>query len=123
MPVRAGARLRSVEYLMLRHGDGNLRTNLRESRRKMSYQVPCHLRVQNVGLKSATICSARARNAPLKSSTLLGPQRHLRGEEEVPGVPLKIGAAGRRVDHAGQGDIFTSDRPMAATRLRAGFAG
>jgi Fe-S oxidoreductase len=38
------------EYLMLRHKDGKLRTDFKRSLGKVSYQVPCHLRVQNIGL-------------------------------------------------------------------------
>jgi len=40
------------EYLMLRHKDGKLKTDFRKSLGKMAYQVPCHLRVQNIGLKT-----------------------------------------------------------------------
>jgi Fe-S oxidoreductase len=40
------------EYLMLRHTDGKLRTDFRNSLGKVAYHVPCHLRVQNIGLKT-----------------------------------------------------------------------
>lgn len=40
------------EYLMLRHKDGLLRTDFKSSLGKVCYQVPCHLRVQNIGLKT-----------------------------------------------------------------------
>ena len=40
------------EYLMLRHKDGKLKTEFANSLGKVSYQVPCHLRVQNIGLKT-----------------------------------------------------------------------
>ena len=40
------------EYLMLRHKDGKLKTDFAESLGSVSYQVPCHLRVQNIGLKT-----------------------------------------------------------------------
>jgi Fe-S oxidoreductase len=40
------------EYLMLRHKDGKLRTDFTQSLGKVAYQVPCHLRVQNIGLKT-----------------------------------------------------------------------
>ena len=36
------------EYLMLRHKDGALNTEFKTSLGKISYQVPCHLRVQNI---------------------------------------------------------------------------
>ena len=40
------------EYLMLRHREGALKTDFKESLGKVSYQVACHLRVQNLGLKT-----------------------------------------------------------------------
>lgn len=40
------------EYLSLRHADGLLRTDFVQSLGKVSYHVPCHLRVQNIGLKT-----------------------------------------------------------------------
>jgi len=40
------------EYLMLRHKDGKLKTDFKKPLGKMAYQVPCHLRVQNIGLKT-----------------------------------------------------------------------
>ena len=40
------------EYLMLRHKDGLLKTDFKNPLGKVSYQVPCHLRVQNIGLKT-----------------------------------------------------------------------
>jgi len=40
------------EYLVLRHKDGLLRTDFRAALGKVSYHVPCHLRVQNMGQKT-----------------------------------------------------------------------
>ncbi|HEY6452355.1 MAG TPA: heterodisulfide reductase-related iron-sulfur binding cluster [Steroidobacteraceae bacterium] len=40
------------EYLMLRHKAGLLRTDFSGRLGKISYHVPCHLRVQNLGLKT-----------------------------------------------------------------------
>ncbi|HET7674064.1 MAG TPA: heterodisulfide reductase-related iron-sulfur binding cluster, partial [Gammaproteobacteria bacterium] len=40
------------EYLMLRHKAGKLNTEFKNSLGKIAYHVPCHLRVQNIGLKT-----------------------------------------------------------------------
>ena len=40
------------EYLVLRHKDGLLKTDFRHPLGNVSYHVPCHLRVQNIGLKT-----------------------------------------------------------------------
>jgi Fe-S oxidoreductase len=43
------------EYLMLRHKAGKLRTDFSQPLGKVSYHVPCHLRVQNIGLKTRDV--------------------------------------------------------------------
>jgi len=40
------------EYLMLRHRGGGLRVDFQHALGKIAYHVPCHLRVQNLGLKT-----------------------------------------------------------------------
>jgi Fe-S oxidoreductase len=40
------------EYLVLRHRDGLLKTEFRTGLGAVSYHVPCHLRVQNMGQKT-----------------------------------------------------------------------
>ena len=40
------------EYLVLRHKDGLLKTDFSHALGKVSYHVPCHLRVQNMGQKT-----------------------------------------------------------------------
>ena len=40
------------EYLSLRHADGLLKTDFAQPLGRVSYHVPCHLRVQNIGLKT-----------------------------------------------------------------------
>ena len=40
------------EYLVLRHKDGLLKTDFKRGLGKVSYHVPCHLRVQNMGQKT-----------------------------------------------------------------------
>ena len=43
------------EYLMLRHKDGKLNTSFAHPLGKVAYHVACHLRVQNMGLKTRDI--------------------------------------------------------------------
>ncbi|HVK55780.1 MAG TPA: heterodisulfide reductase-related iron-sulfur binding cluster [Burkholderiales bacterium] len=40
------------EYLWLRNRDGLLKTDFKKSLGKVSYHIPCHLRVQNIGQKT-----------------------------------------------------------------------
>src|SRR5258708_12638733 len=43
------------EYLALRHKSGLLRTDFARPLGKIAYHVACHLRVQNIGLKTRDI--------------------------------------------------------------------
>jgi len=43
------------EYLALRHKDGKLNTEFRNSLGKVAYHVACHQRVQNIGMKTRDI--------------------------------------------------------------------
>ena len=43
------------EYLMLRHKAGLLKIEFKNELGKVSYHVPCHLRVQNIGLKTRDV--------------------------------------------------------------------
>ncbi|OGA21329.1 MAG: Fe-S oxidoreductase [Betaproteobacteria bacterium RIFCSPLOWO2_02_FULL_67_26] len=43
------------EYLVARHKDGLLETNFRKPLGRISYHVPCHLRVQNMGQKTRAL--------------------------------------------------------------------
>ncbi|MGB5063033.1 MAG: heterodisulfide reductase-related iron-sulfur binding cluster [Candidatus Competibacter sp.] len=50
--VVAGAMFDPFEYLVLRHKDGLLKTDFKQPLGKVSYHIPCHLRVQNIGQKT-----------------------------------------------------------------------
>ena len=43
------------EYLIARHKDGLLQTDFKQSLGKVAYHPPCHLRVQNIGLKTREV--------------------------------------------------------------------
>ena len=47
-----------LEYLLLRHRDGLLKTDFKNSLGNVSYHVPCHLRVQNIGQKTRELLEA-----------------------------------------------------------------
>lgn len=48
----AAAMVDPFEYLVLRHKDGLLKTDFKQQLGKVSYHIPCHSRVQNVGRKT-----------------------------------------------------------------------
>jgi len=107
------------EYLMLRHRAGLLRTDFKSSLGKVSYHVPCHLRVQNIGLKTRDVLK-------LVPGTTVEVIERCSGHDGTYGVraefraaSMKIGApVAQRVANAGA-DHYSSDCPMAARQIES----
>jgi Fe-S oxidoreductase len=109
------------EYLMLRHREGRLRTNFVASLGKISYQVPCHLRVQNVGLKTREVLQLVPGTAVQAIERCSGHDGTYGVKKEYAAVSRKIARpVARQVDSA-EAQHFTSDCPMAAEQI-AGVA-
>jgi Fe-S oxidoreductase len=107
------------EYLMLRHRDGKLRTNFATSLGKISYQVPCHLRVQNVGLKTRDVLQLVPGTAVQAIERCSGHDGTYGVKKEYAAVSRKIARpVARQVDNA-EAQHFTSDCPMAAEQVAA----
>lgn len=111
------------EYLHLRHKGDALRTEFPHQLGKVSYQVPCHLRVQNIGLKTRDILS-------LVPGTEVDAIERCSGHDGTYGVKRKFREASlkiarpviRRVADTGA-EHFTSDCPMAADQITGGVDG
>ena len=71
------------EYLWARYKAGLLRTDFARTLGKISYHVPCHLRVQNLGLKTRDVLMLVPGDAGRADRALLGSQRHLRRKARV----------------------------------------
>ncbi|MGC8519999.1 MAG: heterodisulfide reductase-related iron-sulfur binding cluster [Steroidobacteraceae bacterium] len=110
------------EYLMLRHRAGLLRTDFKHSLGKVSYHVPCHLRVQNIGLKTRDVLQ-------LVPDTTVEPIERCSGHDGTYGVKKEFRAAsmkiGRpvmsRVEASGAAH-YASDCPMAGHQIESGLA-
>jgi Fe-S oxidoreductase len=109
------------EYLMLRHREGLLRTDFAASLGKISYQVPCHLRVQNLGLKTRDVLQ-------LVPDTTVAPIERCSGHDGTYGVKKEYAPISRKIARpvarqvdAAEAQHFTSDCPMAAEQI-AGIA-
>ena len=72
------------EYLALRHKAGLMRTDFSRPLGKVSYHVACHLRVQNIGLKTRDILQLIPGTTRRDDRTLFGPRRHLWSEARIP---------------------------------------
>jgi len=110
------------EYLMLRHEAGLLRTDFKATLGKVSYHVPCHLRVQNIGLKTREVMR-------LVPGTSVDTIERCSGHNGTYGVKHESRAASVRIGRAvvqrvesAQADHYASDCPMAAQQIASGLA-
>ena len=105
------------EYLMLRHKVGRLDTNFRNTLGKVAYQVPCHLRVQNIGLKTRDILALIPETQVQVIERCSGHDGTYAVKKEFNAISKKIARpVARRVD-AVKAEFFTSDCPMAAEQI------
>ena len=105
------------EYLMLRHKVGRLDTNFRNTLGKVAYQVPCHLRVQNIGLKTRDILALIPETQVQVLERCSGHDGTYAVKKEFNAISKKIARpVARRVD-AAKAEFFTSDCPMAAEQI------
>jgi len=110
------------EYLMLRHASGRLRTDFKVPLGKVSYHVPCHLRVQNIGLKTRELL----RLIPGSSIDTI---ERCSGHNGTYGVKARFRAASVRIGRAvvqrvesAAADHYASDCPMAGHQIESGLA-
>jgi glycerol-3-phosphate dehydrogenase subunit C len=105
------------EYLMIRHKDGKLNTNFAEKLGSISYQVPCHLRVQNIGLKTRDVLELVPETKVQAIERCSGHDGTYAVKKEYAKVSRKIARpVARQVDQA-EAQHFTSDCPMAAEQI------
>jgi glycerol-3-phosphate dehydrogenase subunit C len=117
----AGRMFDPFEYLMLRHAAGLLRTDFTTSLGKVSYHVPCHLRVQNLGLKTRDLLR-------LVPGTSVDAIERCSGHNGTYGVKQRFRAASVRIGRpvvqrvqAAQCDHYSSDCPMAGEQIASGL--
>ncbi len=108
-------------YLYLRHKADKLRTDFAKPLGRVSYHVPCHLRVQNIGLKTRDVLS-------LIPGTTVEAIERCSGHDGTYGVKTEFRAASVKiampvVDQLKEAapDHFCSDCPMAGAQV-AGLA-
>ena len=111
------------EYLMLRHKDGKLRTDFKDSLGKVSYQVPCHLRVQNIGLKTRDALQLVPDTVIDVIERCSGHDGTYAVKKEFHEISRKIAAPVVRKVEKNTPDHFVSDCPMAAEQIAAGVEG
>ena len=109
------------EYLMLRHRDGKMRTDFSTSLGKVAYQVPCHLRVQNIGLKTRDVLQ-------LVPDTEVEVIERCSGHDGTYAVKKEFHEISKKIARPVIGKVkksgarhFVSDCPMAAEQIAQGL--
>jgi Fe-S oxidoreductase len=109
------------EYLMLRHREGKLKIDFEHSLGTVSYQVPCHLRVQNLGLKTRDLLELIPDTKVTPIERCSGHDGTYAVKQECSDIAKKIGRPVARQVDSTAAQHFTSDCPMAAEHI-AGIA-
>jgi len=105
------------EYLHLRHKEGEFNTDFKASLGDVSYQVACHLRVQNIGIKAQDILNLVPDTTINAIERCSGHDGTYAVKKETYDTAVKIGRpVARKVDQA-EPDHFMSDCPMAANHV------
>ena len=105
------------EYLWLRHKEGGLKTEFPNALGDVAYQVACHLRVQNIGLKTRDVLNLVPDTEVTAHERCSGHDGTYAVKEETRAKSVKIARPiVRKVDQQ-EPDHFASDCPMAATHI------
>ena len=109
------------EYLVLRHRDGLLKTDFKTALGKVSYHIPCHSRVQNMGQKTREALQ-------LVPGTTVNTVERCSGHDGTWGVKseyyensMKIGRPVFRLMAGGEPDHISSDCPIAGRHIEQGM--
>ena len=109
------------EYLILRHKAGVLRTDFTREIGKVCYHVPCHLRVQNMGLKTRDVLMLVPGTTLDVIERCSGHNGTYAVKKEFHDISMKIGKpVMRRVESAGAA-WYSSDCPMAGHQIEHGI--
>lgn len=105
------------EYLWLRHKGGALNTEFPQAMGDIAYQVACHQRVQNIGLKTRDVLSLVQNTTVTAYSRCSGHDGTYAVKKETREKSIKIARpVVRKVDQQAP-DHLMSDCPMAGTQI------
>jgi glycerol-3-phosphate dehydrogenase subunit C len=117
----AAAMFDPLEYLVLRNKDGLLKTDFKRPLGKVSYHIPCHSRVQNIGQKTREALQ-------LIPGTQVNVVERCAGHDGTWGVKteyydmsMKIGRPVFKQMAKGDPDFISSDCPIAGRHIQQGM--
>lgn len=105
------------EYLMLRHKENKLKTEFPNALGKVSYHVACHLRVQNIGLKTRDILNLIPDTEVLPIERCSGHDGTYAVKKEFNAIANKIARPVVNKVKQAEADHYTSDCMMAGHHI------
>jgi len=109
------------EYFVLRRKDGLLKTDFKEKLGKVSYHIPCHSRVQNMGQKTREMLESLPGTEVKTVERCSGHDGTWGVKEEYYENSMKIGRPVFRQMAEHEPDWVSSDCPIAARHIRQGM--
>lgn len=109
------------EYLMARHKYGLLKTDFKQSLGKIAYHVACHLRVQNIGMKTRELLQLVPDTQIDAIERCSGHDGSYAVKSEFHKVSMKICKPVVDRVQASGADYYASDCPMAANQIQNGM--
>jgi glycerol-3-phosphate dehydrogenase subunit C len=113
------------EYLVARHKDGLLKTDFKAALGRVSYHIPCHGRVQNIGKKTEEMFKLIGQTVEVKLNTV----ERCSGHAGTYGVKLpthpvamKIGKPVFKAMAKDEPDFISSDCALAGHHIAQGMA-
>lgn len=111
------------EYFVLRRRDGLLKTDFKKPLGKVSYHIPCHSRVQNMGQKTREVLQSMPGTSLVTVERCSGHDGTWGVKSEYYENSMKIGGPVFRQMAGGDPDYISSDCPIAARHIQQGMGG
>ena len=111
------------EYLMLRHKHGLLKTDFKTSLGKIAYHVACHLRVQNIGMKTRDVLQLIPDTSVVPIERCSGHDGTYAVKRECHDISMKICRPVINSVKKAEAAHYSSDCPMAGHQIENGLDG
>ncbi|MEQ1806674.1 MAG: heterodisulfide reductase-related iron-sulfur binding cluster, partial [Burkholderiaceae bacterium] len=112
------------EYLMARHKDGLLKTDFKQALGRVSYHIPCHGRVQNIGKKTEELLKLIGQTVTVQLNTVERCSGHAGTygvKKATHEVAMKIGKPVFKAMAKDTPDYISSDCALAGHHIAQGM--
>jgi glycerol-3-phosphate dehydrogenase subunit C len=109
------------EYFVMRHKDGLLKTEFKRPLGKVSYHIPCHSRVQNMGQKTREALQLIPETSIVTVERCAGHDGTWGVKTEFFDLSMKIGRPVFRQMGESNPDFISSDCPIAGRHIQQGM--